>query len=292
MLEDIINDLKENYSQENLHVLARYYKINENVDEENLLKKIAEKIAEINEQISWNVYCKTNYIPNVIDNTRKQLLKDLQKRSICDLTKDLTRIGKSSTSAAVFDYHPTQTTRAVIKVSPDKKSIQKEIELSQLLSGGSHYPFIYCIQKCDKKYYIVMERLGPTLSDLLSENVSIKTIKKIIRDVLDAIDNMLALGIVHTDLNPDNIMLRCTGKTTYQTVVIDFDLVNNPERGIENYNLFDVYDFMRRLHDEPIFEKHYPKLHAIATKIYLGLENGDKNLSKIKSAKNFKKMFD
>ena len=257
-----------------------------------MLKKIAEKIAETNEQISWNVYCKTNYIPNVIDNTRKQLLKDLQKRSICDLTKDLTRIGKISTSAAVFDYHPTQTTRAVIKVSPDNKAIQREIELSQLLSGGSYYPFIYCIQKCDKKYYIIMERLGPTLGDLLAEKVSINTIKKIIRDVLDAIDNMLALGIVHTDLNPDNIMLRCTGKTTYQTVVIDFDLVNNPERGIENYNLFDVYDFMRRLHDEALFEKHYPKLHAIATKIYLGLENGDKNLSKIKSAKNFKKMFD
>lgn len=273
--------------------MAEYYHFNLNESKKKLLEKIAQKIIEnVGSGVLWNKYCNTNYIPNVIDNTRKQLLKEISSgKSVCDLVKDLPRIGKSSTSAKVYNYNPTSSVSAVIKLVPKTPTLEKDSALSQLLSGESLFPHVFLSGKCGNMYYTVMEKLGPTLGDLINQKVSAKTIKKIIRDILDAIDTMLSYGIVHTDLKPDNIMLRCTGVKGYQTVIIDFDLVNNPDRDINKYTLFDVYDFMRRLHDLPELEAFYPTIHKQVTGIYLGLEKGDPKLTKITKASEFKKIF-
>ncbi len=294
MIQQVIDDLST-YSKEDLLLLARYYKLNTNIDHEKLIEKVAAKISEQIKPggVTWNEYCKTNYIPNVIENTRLQLLKEISAgRGVCDLIKDLPRVGKSSTAAKVYDYSPTSTTRAVIKIVPATRAIEKDLNLSQLLSGESMFPYVFMTGRCGSNNYIVMEQLGPTLGDLINQRVSTSTIKKVIRGVLDAIEIMHSYGITHTDLNPDNIMLRCTGTTSYQTVIIDFDLVNNPARDIEKYTLFDVYDFMRRLHDLSELEALYPSVHTQVTDIYLKLRDHDKELTKIKRASTFKKMFE
>lgn len=293
MIKDIIQDLST-FSDQEIKALAKYYSINSNIDRPKLLKKIAGKIIK---NISrdgglWNNYCKTNYIPDVIDNTRAQLLKEIAAgKSICDLVKNLPRIGKSSTSAAVYDYSPTSKVAAVIKMVPKTAAIEKDVNLSQLLSVEEIFPFVYLTGTCGSKYYIVMEKLGPTLGDLIMQKVPTTTIKKVIRDILDAIDIMLEYDIVHTDLKPDNIMLRCTGPNSYQTVIIDFDLVNNPNRELSKYKLFDVYDFMRRLHNLPELEALYPAIHRQVTEIYLKLLSSDPTISKIANAETFKKFF-
>lgn len=267
MKDRIIKDL-ELYSNKDLLQLNKHFGFGNKIN----IEKIAEKIISDYNKSSWNVYCDVNYIPNVIENTKEHLLKKLANNSVCNITKSLTRVGKSSSSAAVFDYHPTDNVRAVVKVVPDRQGVRKEIELMQLLSGIQYFPFVYLIQKCRNKYYIVLEHLGPTLTDLIEEKVSPRTIKKVIRETLEAIKMMTANGIIHTDLKSDNIMLRCTGKNSYQTVIIDFDLVNNPNRDLKEHIPFDVYDFMRRLHDMSSLETNFPTIHQQVTQVYLNFK--------------------
>lgn len=294
MLKQIINDL-ETYPKDDLKLLGKFYNINTNIDSNNLVERIANKIVqklEDSDMVEWNKYCKMNYIPNVIENTRIQLLKEIVAgKNLYELVKDLPIIGKSSTNAQIYDYSPTTTTSAVIKVVQSSPEIKKDVNISQLLSGETMFPYVFMTEQFGSNDYIVMEKLGPTFMDLIDQKVPTATIKKIIREVLDAINIMKSYGIVHTDLKPDNIMLRCTGADSYQTVIIDFDLVNNPDREIEKYELFDVYDFMRRLHDIPDLEVLYPAIHKKVTSIYLQLDNGVKKLTRIKDTDEFKKMF-
>ncbi|MBL4818144.1 MAG: protein kinase [Deltaproteobacteria bacterium] len=63
----------------------------------------------------------------------------------------------------------------------------------------------------DKRYMLALEYYPNSLTSVLRSRVSMGEIKKIIRQLLLAISNLHAIGLLHCDIKPDNILLNNSG---------------------------------------------------------------------------------
>ena len=66
-------------------------------------------------------------------------------------------------------------------------------------------PTIYSLGRTDKKRYMSMQQLGPSLSHLISfcdNKISIKTTLMIARQVLNRLQDLHKRNIVHSDIKP------------------------------------------------------------------------------------------
>jgi casein kinase 1 len=78
-------------------------------------------------------------------------------------------------------------------------------------------------------YYIIMERYGPSLKTMLRqskyERFSIKSAIQIGRQLIDRLETLHNVGLIHYDLKPDNLLLLSGDKTRIESseiVLIDF----------------------------------------------------------------------
>lgn len=77
------------------------------------------------------------------------------------------------------------------------------------LEGHTHVLGLHDVLEDDEHYYIVMERCsGGELFDFLQTETDVPETecKRIMREILQAVDHMHSQGIIHRDIKPENIM--------------------------------------------------------------------------------------
>jgi serine/threonine protein kinase len=99
--------------------------------------------------------------------------------------------------------------------------------MEKLMRAGpnKHIAQIHDIFEDDSAFYIIMEECnGGQLFDLLlrESTMSTKELKRIIREILLAVEHLHDLGLIHRDIKPENIMLT-EGTDEYVLKLIDFD---------------------------------------------------------------------
>ncbi|KAK7907525.1 hypothetical protein WMY93_016137 [Mugilogobius chulae] len=78
-----------------------------------------------------------------------------------------------------------------------------------------------------EQYYIEFEKLDKSLHDFMGqrdEGLPLNDIRPIAKQLLIALESLRGLGIVHTDIKPDNIMLVDHEKEPFRVKLIDFGL--------------------------------------------------------------------
>ncbi|MBR6091085.1 MAG: serine/threonine protein kinase, partial [Anaerolineaceae bacterium] len=101
------------------------------------------------------------------------------------------------------------------------KMFYKEAQTLYKLSGIPNVPKVYRIFQENGTAYIVMEYIeGKSLNQLLKENgaFSEEELLPLLDPVLEALEKVHALGIVHRDIAPDNVVINESG----QAVLLDF----------------------------------------------------------------------
>lgn len=106
----------------------------------------------------------------------------------------------------------------------------KEIALLRKINSIDPHicPIIYGVLYIDDKFYMVMEKLMYTLDEIerlfqdCSPDEKLQYFKPIFRNILDNLDKLSSIGIVHNDLHLENIMMSSNG--TFK--IIDFGLAD------------------------------------------------------------------
>lgn len=141
-----------------------------------------------------------------------------EKKKISYIVKDLLGTGVSGQAFKVFC--PNDNNYYALKIIKNKAIITKfclvEIKIMELLNEKDNNDQNHIIRLNDYFLYknhlcIVLELLQKNLLELLemnnSKGISLGSIRYISRQILQAVDFMHKLKIVHTDLKPENILL-------------------------------------------------------------------------------------
>uniref|UniRef100_A0A8D0FCK6 Protein kinase domain-containing protein n=1 Tax=Strix occidentalis caurina TaxID=311401 RepID=A0A8D0FCK6_STROC len=109
---------------------------------------------------------------------------------------------------------------------------QGQIEVSILArlrtESADDYNFVRAYECFQHKNHtcLVFEMLEQSLYDFLKQNkfspLPLKYIRPILQQVATALTKLKSLGLIHTDLKPDNIMLVDPSRQPYRVKVIDF----------------------------------------------------------------------
>lgn len=101
------------------------------------------------------------------------------------------------------------------------------------LDNHAHVLGLRCVCEDDQSYYVVMARCsGGELFDFLSSETDVpeRECKRIMREILEAVDHIHMQGLIHRDIKPENIMFHDTsadvdspGKNKKSIKLIDFD---------------------------------------------------------------------
>ncbi|KAK7877782.1 hypothetical protein WMY93_031542 [Mugilogobius chulae] len=82
------------------------------------------------------------------------------------------------------------------------------------------------------QHYLEFEQLDQTLHDLMrrqKKGIPLNDLRPVAKQLLTALEGLRALGIVHTDIKPDNIMLVDQQKEPFRVKLIDFGLARLTE---------------------------------------------------------------
>jgi casein kinase I family protein HRR25 len=115
-----------------------------------------------------------------------------------------------------------------IKVEEIKNTsrLDYEYRLYKEIDDNVGFPEIIDFRKTKKNYICVMECLGPSLEDLFDfcdKRFSLKTTLMIGIQILNRIESIHNIGIIHRDIKPDNFLIGL-GKNKSRIYLIDFGL--------------------------------------------------------------------
>ena len=123
----------------------------------------------------------------------------------------------------VFAVRDSKTLRNyAIKISDDKKSLQKEYKILKTLSKNEDYLKVFEYGKTGDLDYIVMEIFGKNLQYKDNDYMlSIKCVAAVGLEILNRIEKMHNLDIIHRDVKPSQFLLTHDQKKVY---LVDFGL--------------------------------------------------------------------
>ena len=133
-------------------------------------------------------------------------------------------------SGAVFRALDQQLSREVaIKRIREDADIESSIRKEAGVLAALHHPnivSIYDFAADEEGPYVVMELVeGRTLDDLVSEHpLSLRTFYELVDQICKGLSAAHALGLVHCDLKPKNIMLQFHRDNTFTVKILDFGL--------------------------------------------------------------------
>uniref|UniRef100_A0A7S1F2X5 Protein kinase domain-containing protein n=1 Tax=Noctiluca scintillans TaxID=2966 RepID=A0A7S1F2X5_NOCSC len=149
---------------------------------------------------------------------------------IFDFTKV---VGKSSVQNELFLATSKSGTEVIVKVRTKLTSAGSEIVWRSVLTrmlnldDHNHVLGIHDIIEDQEKYYIIMERCsGGELFDFLQKETDVpeRECKRIMREILQAVDYMHSRGLIHRDIKPENIMFHDSSEVEKKSIkLIDFD---------------------------------------------------------------------
>lgn len=182
------------------------------------------------------------YAPN--DELHQKWIKALQAVSgnVTDFYDFGKLIGRGAYSEVFIARDKQRNELCAVKVlersnAEHAKLIDRELAVLRTLNHQNIVQ-IYDIFDSARETYVVMEYLaGGELLDLITENdhLSEKNAKQVIREVLQAVQDLHARGIVHRDVKPENIL--CVNRTwPLRVKLTDFGLskmIGNGEDGAE-----------------------------------------------------------
>ncbi|PBK65326.1 kinase-like protein [Armillaria solidipes] len=105
-------------------------------------------------------------------------------------------------------------------------TLQHETRILQLLKGHASIPCVYAYGQLEHFEYIAMEILGPSVAEQQKKNgpgtgLMLKTVIRIMDQVLAGLEHVHSLGIVNRDIKPENLLCALDNLTIK---IIDFGL--------------------------------------------------------------------
>ena len=188
---------------------------------------------------------------NGLDNINNDLIvsKDdeikNEKRKITYIVKDLLGTGVSGQTFKVFC--PKTNNYYALKIIKNKEIFARmslfEIKTLEALNKNdpddkNHIIRFYDYFSYNKHLCIVMELLQKTLYQLLEMNnlkgISLGSIRYICRQILQAVEYMHSMKIIHTDLKPENILLSVSKDDNNETNKSNLNIsnINNQKNNI------------------------------------------------------------
>uniref|UniRef100_A0A671WTH9 Protein kinase domain-containing protein n=1 Tax=Sparus aurata TaxID=8175 RepID=A0A671WTH9_SPAAU len=143
-------------------------------------------------------------------------------------------IGEGSFGKVAKCLNLTTCNTEAVKIHKNRKEnvIQKEVEMLEAIRGldPEKNNIVRFMESFRVKNLscLSFEMLDRSLSDLMSERrlmpLSLNEIRPVIHQLLVAFDALKDIGMLHTDLKPDNIMLVNHKDQPYKVKLIDFGL--------------------------------------------------------------------
>ncbi len=191
-------------------------------------------------------------------------------------------------------YKNSEQSRKKDKISKYLNNIQGEMEISILLKNNKRVlknvlvpiDIGYCSDKV-KTFYILFDRLGLSLQDVLDETTDLQTntifMKRLLVDVIIGLISLQDLNIVHKDLECRNILLSNNNLQQCNFVISDFG-VSKVEDELESKKRFtDIAKLISNL------VNRYPKTRDFLSLLEINLDSYYSDLAK-EMSKKFKNL--
>ena len=156
----------------------------------------------------------------------------------------VSEIGKNNIYALKF----------ILKKNVEEEKYQNEIEIMKELNKKNNKYIIRLIENFEienQAHCIVMELCDGSLKDILEKykpnGLPLDIIKKIFKQLNEALKTMIAEGITHRDLKPENILIKYadTNKTNFDIKLADF--------GLTAYNINSIIQTQSKNAGTPIY---------------------------------------
>ena len=94
-----------------------------------------------------------------------------------------------------------------LRIQKNRLAFQKEIDIMRKLNN-KHLASLEGLFEAEKNLYLKMKYFSLSLKNYIKKNISIKTQKKIMKQLLEGLVEMKNKNIIHRDLKPENVMIR------------------------------------------------------------------------------------
>ncbi|KAF8961849.1 kinase-like domain-containing protein [Flammula alnicola] len=110
-----------------------------------------------------------------------------------------------------------------------RPTLRHETRVLQFLQGQAAIPVVYGYGQLEHFEYMSLELLGPSIANIQKAGVMAKTVFRVVRQALAALEHIHSLGIVHRDIKPDNLL--CALDDASKIKIIDFGISKPFARG-------------------------------------------------------------
>ena len=143
--------------------------------------------------------------------------------------KIIKKAGSGAFGTVYKAQHKETNQMVAIKIedaSKEKSRMDYEVIIYKLLDSKIGFPRVYDSRKIKNHSVMIMDYLGPSLDHLYefcSRKFSLKTILMIGLQVLNRIESVHSIGVIHRDIKPDNFLIGA-GANQSSIYMIDFGL--------------------------------------------------------------------
>uniref|UniRef100_A0A8C6MG06 Protein kinase domain-containing protein n=1 Tax=Nothobranchius furzeri TaxID=105023 RepID=A0A8C6MG06_NOTFU len=196
-------------------------------------------------------------VESAIKKSPKKEIETSQTIKTGDVIRSLTNVyhvdkvlGSGSFGTVVLCRIEGTDELVAIKFMTKEKDAKYEVKVLQYLKHrDSSQKFVTKVIECftcSKYFCIVYELLDRTLFDLLKDRhwipLTVSEIRPIAKQLLEMLGFLKQIGVTHTDIKPDNIMLVNHESQPFRVKLIDFGLAHRTQK-LSEYHLMQAVKY-------------------------------------------------